>query len=177
MANGGERKMRKIITSMVLAGLVAVTPLQAVPNDSPFFNETGSARSGTGVGASVGIRINLGSDRVVKKKDRIKLGLSAGPVFVRQNSSNVDRVGLSLIEVEMKPGYETSFQLAGNPVAVDYTQLGAAENGKEDKGDKDDDKRGTAETVLIVAGGILVAGLVVGAATLGIACRDGRCSE
>jgi hypothetical protein len=172
--------MRKITTSMVLAWMITATPLQAAPNDSPFFNETGSARSGTGVGASVGIRINLGSDRVVKKKDRIQLGLSAGPVFVRQNGNNlggVDRVGVSLIGVELKPGYETSFQLAGNPVVVDYTQLGAAENGDGDKDDQDDDKRGTAETVLIVAGGILVTGLVVGAVTLGIACRNGRCSE
>ena len=116
--------MKKFAHSLALFVILAATPLRAAPDTGLVLHDTGIGQRGTGLGASATVQIKLGTDRVVKKSERLKLGLAAGPAFVMPNASarnGVIRGNSSLVGFEFKPGYSTSFNLAGAPVIKRYT--------------------------------------------------------
>ena len=169
--------MKKFAHSLALCAILAATPLQAARDTGLILQDTGIGQRGTGLGVSASVQIKLGGDRVVKKSERVKLGLSAGPAFVKPDASahnGILRGNSSLVGLEFKPGYSTSLNLAGAPVMKSYTLLGAAEN---DKAENDEDKQSTVDKVAwvaAVAGGVMVV-LVGGALIYLTNCDD--CSE
>ena len=168
--------MKKFEHSLAVFAVLAATPLQAAPDTGLILHDTGLGQRGTGLGASATVQIKLGTDRVVKKSERLKLGLSAGPAFVMPNASarnGLIRGNSSLVGFEFKPGYSTSFKLAGAPVMNSYTLLGAAEKNEAEDGDKQSTVDKVA-WVAAVAGGVMVV-LVGGALIYLTNCDD--CSE
>jgi hypothetical protein len=170
--------MTKIGHLVALVALLGAMPLHAAPDTGLVLHDTGIGQRNTGVGATVGIRIQLGPDRIVKKSERVKLGIAAGPVIVLPDPSadnGIRRGEASFIGIELKPGYTTSLNFAGRPIAVDYTQLGAAE---KEKDDDDEGKQSTGDKIgwiAAVAGGVMVALFGVWY----VACVEGnsRCSD
>jgi hypothetical protein len=172
------KQMKNISHFAALAALLGTTPIHAAPDTGLMLHDAGIGQRSSGVGATVGLRIQLGSDRVVKKSERVKLGLAAGPVFLlpdRAAHDGVRRGQASFVGIELKPGYSTSLSFAGKPIATGYTQLGAAE--KEKDGD-DEGKQGTGDKiawVAAVAGGVIVA--MFGYWYLTCVEGDARCSD
>ena len=169
--------MKKFAHSLALIVSLSASPLQAARDTGLILNDTAIGHRASGLGVSATVRIKLGSDQVVKKSERVKLGLSAGPAFVKPDSSarnGVIRGNSSLVGFELKPGYSTSLNLAGAPVMKSYTLLGAAES------DEADDSKGKQSTidkvawVAAVAGGVMVV-LVGGVLIYLTNCDD--CSE
>ena len=74
--------MTKIGHLVALFALLGAMPLQAAPDAGLVLHDTDIGQRNTGVGATFGIRIQLGPNRIVKKSERVKLGIAAGPVFV-----------------------------------------------------------------------------------------------
>jgi hypothetical protein len=172
------KQMKNTSHFAALAALLGTTPIHAAPDVGLMLHDTGIGQRGSSVGATAGLQIQLGSDRVVKKSDRVKLGLTAGPVYLLPSPAAHDgarRRQASFVGIELKPGYSTSLNFAGKPVATDYTQLGAAE--KEKDGD-DDGKQSAGDKiawVAAVAGGVMVAPF--GAAIVHCSDSDSRCSD
>jgi hypothetical protein len=170
--------MKNISHFAALAALLGTTPIHAAPDTGFTFHDTGIGQRGSGVGATVGLRIQLGSDRIVRKSDRVKIGLAAGPVFLlpdRAAHDGVRRGQASFVGIELKSGYSASLNFAGKPIATDYSQLGAAE--KEKDGD-DDGKQSAGDKiawVAAVAGGVMVA--LFGAVIVHCSDSDNRCSD
>lgn len=168
-----ELEMTKIGHSLAFVALMGAMPLQAASDPGLMLHDTGIGQRNTGVGATVGIRIQLGSDRVVQGSERLKLNIEAGPVIVSPDATAADGVRrgqASFVGFDLRPRYSTSLNFAGRPIATDYTRLGAAE---KEKDGKDDDKQNTGDKigwVAAVAGGVMVA--LVGAWY--IACNNGR---
>lgn len=146
---------------LALVALLGAMPLHAAEDTGLILPNNGIAQRGTGIGVMAGIKIKLGSDRVMKRSERVKLGIAAGPVFVlpdAQSASGLKRSEPSFVGLELKPGYSTSLKMAGQSVVADYTALGAAEKGDED----DDDKQSTFDKVAwvaAVAGAVMVVGI------------------
>jgi hypothetical protein len=156
-----------------IAALLGTVPISAAPYTGQVMHDTDIGQRATGVGALVGIKIKLGSDRVVKESDRVQLDLSAGPVLVMPDQrvqGGIRRGQSSFVGLELRPGYSTSLNFGGRPLFVDYTRLGAAD--KHD-GDKD---QGTGDKIAWVAAvaGVVMVGLV---ATYTIACGPGEDSS
>ena len=166
----------KLGYGLALVALLGSTSLRAAEDTGLILPDNGIAQRGSGIGITAGIKIRLGSDRVVKRSERVKLGIAAGPVFVLpdpRSASGLQRSDPSFVGLELKPGYSTSLKMAGQPVLARYTALGAAENDKED----DEDKQSTFDKVAWVAA---VAGVVavVGIGGLMIYINDDdRCCE
>lgn len=162
--------MTKISHLVALVATLGAMPLHAAPDTGLVWHDTGIGQLNTGVGATVGIRIQLGPDRIVKKSERVKLGIATGPVFVLPDpyaDNGIRRGEASFVGIELKPGYTTSLNFAGRPIAVDYTQLGAAE---KEKDDDDEGKQGTVDKigwVALVAGGVALGIYTVAFATQG----------
>lgn len=155
--------MTKISHFMALAALLGFMPLHAAPDTGLMLHDTDIGQRNTGVGATIGLRIKLGSDRIVKRSERLRLGIAAGPVMVLPDPAAPNRVRrsqASFVGFELKPGYSTTLNFAGTSIATDYTRLGAAEKEKSGGGEKQStgDKIGW---VAAVAGGVVVA-LIVG---------------
>jgi hypothetical protein len=168
-----DQYMNKAGHFSALVGLLGAAPVQAASDMGLTLHNSGMGQRAMGVGAKVGVRIGLGPDRVVKKSERLKLGISAGPAMVMPNSASaigMKRDQASFIGLEMRPGYSASFNLAGRPVMSGYTKLGAAEKDKESE---EGDKQSTGSKigwVALVAGGVMVA--LVG--TYLLACGPGE---
>ncbi len=156
--------MRKMTAPMAMLAIVANGPLLAAPDSGLLLHDTGIGPRGTGVGVSAQIRIKLGNTHTTRKVDRVKLGISAGPVAVIPNISaagGLTRSTPSLAGFEFKPGYSASFNFAGQSVLVDKGRLNAVDN----KSDEGDDKQSTGDKiawVAAVAGGamLLVGGVL-----------------
>lgn len=154
----------KLAHSAALVALLTAAPLRAAPDTGLTLHDTGIGQRNTGVGATVGIRIQLGSSRVVKQQDRVKLGIAAGPVMVLPDPeapNGVRRSQASFVGFDMRPGYSTSLNFAGQSIVTNYTRAGAAEKGEDDQGN---DKQTTGDKIgwiAAVAGGVMVA-LIVG---------------
>ncbi len=150
-------KCSQFLALMVLLGAV---PLQAASDSGLMLHGMGAGPRNTGVGATVGVRIQLGSDRVVRRSERVKLGFATGPVVALTDTAalnGVRRVQASFVGFDLKPGYAGSFTFAGHPIATRYTQLGAAEKDKEG-GNEDKQSTGSKISwVALVAGGVVVA--------------------
>ena len=169
--------MRTVGHLLAFIALASSMPLSAAPDTGLVLHNTGIGQRGTGLGASATVQIKLGTDRVVKKSERLKLGLAAGPAFVMPNASarnGVIRGNSSLVGFEFKPGYSTSFNLAGAPVMKSYALLGAAENDEADNGNDEQSTVDKVAWVAAVAGGVMVV-LVGGALIYLTNCDD--CSE
>jgi hypothetical protein len=155
--------MKKLSTLLAVAALTVATPLKAAHDTGLILPDSVRGFRGQGVGVTAGIKITLGPDRVVKRSERVKLGVTAGPVFVLPDTNGVDgwkRIEPSLASFELKPGYSASFNLSGNALIVDYTQLGAAEDddGGQDTGDKVAWVAAVAGVVaVVVIGGVFIA--------------------
>jgi hypothetical protein len=129
----------------------------------------------------------LGPQKKVAKKERVKLTLGAGPIMTFTDPSSANgyrRNDASLIGLELRPGYSTQLNFAGQPMLVGYTKLGAADKeqktseneGQSPNGKTDKNKQSTGDKIAWVAavtGGVM-------AVLVGIwydACGEGRCSE
>lgn len=161
---------------LALTGLVLSSSAQAAQDTGLVLHNTGIGQIQTGVGAMTSVKIKLGSEREVDRSEKVKLNLSAGPIMAVPDATSLDGVRrgeASLIGFELNPGYSTSVNFAGKPVAIHYTKLGAAEN---DQDEEDDGKQGTVDKVAwvaLVAGGVMLA--LVGYYVA--ECGSGRCSE
>lgn len=161
---------------LAVVALLGSTSLRAAEDTGLVLPNHGIMQRGSGMGITAGIKIKLGSDRAVKRSERVKLGIAAGPVFVfsdAKKASGLKRSEPSFVGLELKPGYSASLKMAGQPLIADYTVLGAAENDEEG----DNDKQSTFDKVAWVAA---VAGVVtvVGLAGLIIyVSDDDRCCE
>ena len=160
---------------LAFIAIMSSVPLSAAHDTGLVLPDTGIGQRGTGIGVSTGIIIKLGPDRVFKDSERVKLGIAAGPVFTMRSgtaSNGIVRGNPSLIRLEIRPGYSSSLNLAGQPLMTRYTVLGAAEN------DEDDNKQSTGDKVAwvaAVAGGVMV--LLVGAATIALMTECYECED
>jgi|GEM_PF-6672640 hypothetical protein len=161
---------------LALTGLVLSPAAQAAPDTGLVLHNTGIGQIQTGVGAMAGVKIKLGSEREVKKSEKVKLSLAAGPIMAVPDAKSLDglrRGEASLIGFELNPGYSTSVNFAGKPVAVHYTKLGAAEKSEQEDDDGKQSTGDKAAWVALVAGGVMLA--LVGYYIA--ECGSGRCSE
>ena len=162
--------MKKMLHFAILAAIASAGPLHAASDTGLQLHDTGIGHRNTGLGVSASIRINLGPGRIVRKSERVKLGIAAGPVFVIPDAdavNGVKRGAASFADIELKPGYQTSVHLAGRPVIVDLTSLGAAEKGEDSE---DGDRQNTGDKiawVAAVAGGVMLALVGIYAASCG----------
>lgn len=167
--------MRTVGHLLAFIALASSMPLSAAPDTGLVLHDTGIGQRGTGIGVSTGVTIKLGPDRIVKDSERVKLGIAAGPVFTLRSATarnGVVRGNPSLVGLEIRPGYASSINLAGQPLMTRYTLLGAAEK------DEDDDSQGTGDKVAwvaAVAGGVMV--LLVGAATIALMTECYECGD
>ena len=113
--------MTNIGYTFALLALVSNGPLQAAQDTGLLLHDTGIGQRGTAVGATVTIRVKLGSARVVQKSERVKMGLNAGPIIALPNTRTqigIRRIEPSLVGFEWKPGYAANLNFAGNSLAT-----------------------------------------------------------
>ena len=168
-------ELTKCAHFVALAALLGSVPLQAASDSGLTLHGTGAGQRNTGVGATVGIRIQLGSDRAVRQSERVKLGIAAGPVMALTDTAalnGVRRAQASFVGFDLRPGYSTSFTFAGNPIATRYTRLGAAEKDKDGGNDAKQSTGSKIGWVALVAGGVVVA--LVGTYLLSCGAGEGR---
>ena len=119
--------MRDLTILLAIAALIGSTPIQAAHDTGLYLPAAGLGQRGKGVGIAAGITIKFGPERVVKRNERIRLGIAAGPIFIIRDpraANGQKRSEASLIGFEFKPGYSTSLNLSGRPVLARYTLLG-----------------------------------------------------
>lgn len=142
------------MTLLAIAALTATTPLHATHNTGLVLHDTGPGQRGLGVGVTAGIKIKLGPERVVKRSQRVTLGIAAGPVIVlpdAKSPNSLIRSEASLIGLEFKPGYSSSLNLSGRPILAKHTPLGAAERSEDDGQDAGDKVAWVAAVAGVVA--------------------------
>ena len=116
--------------TIAIVTILVTSPVHAAPDRHSLLEDTGIGQREIGVGAQVGITIKLGSDRVVRKSDRVQLDFAGGPVavmFDHNAQGGIRRGHASLVGLQVKLGYSTSLNFSGQPLVVNYTRLGAVE--------------------------------------------------
>ena len=168
----------KFVTSITAVAILAGTvPAQAAQYMWLSIGSSQSSVSSRGFGAQARVTIKFGDRRTVAAPEKVTLGVAAGPVVTMRNdrsSSIRDQISPAL-GLTLRPGYSTSLDLVGRPIATDYTRLGAAKD--EKKGDEPDqsDKGKKQDTgdkvawVAAVAGGVMV--VLIGAAAIAFASQ------
>ena len=139
--------MKKMLHFAILAAIASAGPLHAASDTGLQLHDTVIGHRNTGLGVSASIRINL-----IPDADAV---------------NGVRRGAASFADIELKPGYQTSVHLAGRPVIVDLTSLGAAEKGEDSE---DGDRQNTGDKiawVAAVAGGVMLALVGIYAASCG----------
>ncbi len=125
--------MIKLSVSAFVAFSLISAPLVAAEDVK--FNPIGQrdATARTGFGAQASVRIKLGGKQQVRGSERVALGIAAGPaVSLQRNGVTRTRVSPAL-GLTFKPGYETSFSLAGQRLATTYTKAGYAQAQRDGK--------------------------------------------
>ena len=159
--------MQIIIPSLAALSFLVSGPVHAATDTGLLLHDTGIGPRGSGVGVSAHIRIKLGGDRTVRKADRVKLGLSAGPMTVIPNiraAGGITRSAPSLASFEFKPGYSATFNLAGQSLLVDRAPSHAAADESEEERDAEEQSTGDKLAwIAAVAGGIgvIVTGVLI----------------
>jgi hypothetical protein len=166
---------------MLIAAVIALTSGTTVSAATdPGLSVPGAVfqrQNSGGVGAQLGVRIKLGSDRIVRDVDRVAIGVAAGPnVSVRDvRAPSGFRSGIAPIaSFTLNPGFGAQAKLIGQPVLSYQTRLGLAEDART--AGRIDPKQKQGISTLGVVG--IVAGVAV-VGYLGLVafiCRDG-CSE
>ena len=82
--------MKKMLHFAILAAIASAGPLHAASDTGLQLHDTVIGHRNTGLGVSASIRINLGPGRIVRKSERVKLGIAAGPVFVIPDADAVN---------------------------------------------------------------------------------------
>ncbi len=161
--------MRKWILAVTAVALLSATTAQAAQDAGLSIQNYRSGGVQSGVGAQLGMTLKLDSKRVVRDSERVQIGFSAGPVMaVPDAKTGIVRRGIgSMAGFSLRPGYSSTLTLAGKPIATRYTVLGADEQAKDEAGkDQKKERRGlsTVSVIAIVAGVVLIATLITGAA-------------
>ncbi len=162
--------IKNVIAILAMGSLVAA-PVSAAEDFKyqPAGQRDATAR--TGFGAQASVRIKLGGKQQVRRSERVALGIAAGPaVSLQRNGFTRTRVS-PVLGLTLKPGYETSFSLAGQRLATTYTKAGyalAQRDGKLPEG-----RRNGVSTLGWV--GIGVGALVVLLVAAEIACQETNC--
>lgn len=158
------------------ATYAATDPGLSVPG-AVFQRQNSSGGVGAQLGAQLGVKIKLGSDRIVRDVDRVVIGVAAGPnVSVRdvRAPSGFRRGIASIVSLTLNPGFGAQAKLIGQPVLSFETRLGLAEDART-AGRIDPQQKQGISTLGVV-------GIVAGVAVVGylglvaFICRDG-CSE
>jgi hypothetical protein len=166
----------KIRCTVALIALLGSMPLQAATDAGLTLHNMNVGQRGSGVGTAVNLKLKLGSERIVRGSERLKLGIAAGPTLTMPNASShhgIMRRQPTLVGIEFQPGYAASLNFGGKPVMTSYTHLGATENEKDGK---DEGKQGTGDKVAwvaLVGGGVMLALIGVYA----LSCGNGEDSS
>ena len=116
-----QKVMFSAITALALVG--AGTAQAAQDAGLSVYDSSGMAMQRS-VGGQASVSLQFGDKRVVRGEDRLRLMMSAGPVFVRADGH---RIASGLVSASISPSYKTELALANRPLATHYTALGLAE--------------------------------------------------
>lgn len=109
---------------LAAAAAALATPAQAARDEGLSLHTGRAAVVRNGLGAQFGLVLRLDDARVVRAADRLRLGVSAGPIMSRNDGR---RSASTLFAVNLSPGYKTELSFAGRPVATRYTRAGLAD--------------------------------------------------
>lgn len=154
--------MRTLILTAAAIALVSGTSAQAAQDAGLSVQNYRSGGVQSGVGAQLGVTLQLDSKRVVRNSERVQLGFSAGRVMMAHDAkTGVVRRGISnMVGFSLRPGYSAALSLAGQPVFTRYTVLGAAEEAKDEAGKPEKKNRKGPSTIgyIAIGAGALVVG-------------------
>jgi hypothetical protein len=174
--------MHKGITALAMAATLATVPAQAATDMGLTLHSTGSRTVQSGIGAQASITVQLGERRSVKRSERLKLGIAAGPVLAMRDARAIGGIRQAIsgmAGLSIRPGHSAQFSLAGQPVYRHLTRLGAAEEAG-DEAEKTEKKDGKGPSTLgwigIGVGALVAVTLVAGAIVLA-PCLEGKCSD
>ena len=161
--------MRSLIFAAAALALISGTTAQAAQDAGLSIQNYRSGGVQSGVGAQFGMTLKLDSKRVVRDSERVQIGFAAGPMMAVQDAKtgNIRRGISNMAGFSLRPGYSSTLTLAGQPIVTRYTVLGADEQAKDEAGkDQRKERRGlsTVSVIAIVAGVVLIATLITGAA-------------
>ena len=162
--------MKAITAIAAIAVLVSSIEVQAAQDMGLSFNSSQSSVTSRGFGAQANVTLKFGDRRTVAASQKLAVGIAAGPVMgIRDGRTGSVRDQLRpTLGLTVRPGYSTSLNLAGQPLATGYTRLGAAE---EKQGKKTGKKIGTAVAIAALAAGAVVGGLIL------LQCRGPGCGD
>ena len=161
----------KSITAITACALIAASmPAYAAQDMGLSVGSGRSSVASSGFGAQASVVIKFGDKRTVPVSEKVAFGIAAGPVLSLRDGRSLggvrDHISPTL-GLTLRPGYSTSLNLAGTPVATEYTQLGAADGGKKKTGKK----IGTAVAIAAAVAGVVVGGLLL------LQCRGPGCGD
>lgn len=117
--------MQKVLYSAITAlALIGAGTAQAAEDAGLRVYDSSGMAMHRSVGGQANLTLKFGDKQVVRGEDRLRIKMSAGPVFVRANGQ---RVAPGLVAASISPSYKSEFAVAGRPVATHYTALGLKE--------------------------------------------------
>jgi hypothetical protein len=144
--------MRNLLITATCLAFLSTTTAQAAQDAGLSVQNYRSAAPQSGVGAQLGMTLKLDSKRAVRDSERVQIGFAAGPVMAVQDAKiGAIRRGIgNMAGLNLRPGYSATLTFAGQPIAMRYTMLGAAEEAKDEAGkDQKKERRGPSTGVII----------------------------
>lgn len=117
---------KAIFSAMTALALIGTGTAQAAEDPGLRAYDSSGMAMHRSVGGQASVTLRFGDNQVVRGEDRLRLKVSAGPVFVR---SDGNRFASGLFAASIAPSYKAELAFAGQPVATHYTELGLRESG------------------------------------------------
>jgi|CXWL01.1.fsa_nt_gi hypothetical protein len=117
---------KAIFSAMTALALIGTATAQAAEDPGLRVYDSSGMAMHRSVGGQASVTLRFGDNRVVRGEDRLRLKVSAGPVFVRADGN---RFASGLFAASIAPSYKAELAFAGQPVVTHYTKLGLRESG------------------------------------------------
>jgi hypothetical protein len=115
---------KAIFSAMTALALIGTGTAQAAEDPGLRAYDSSGMAMHRSVGGQASVTLRFGDNRVVRGEDRLRLKMSAGPVFVRADGN---RFASGLVSASVSPSYKAELAFANRPVATHYTALGLKE--------------------------------------------------
>lgn len=115
---------KAIFSAMTALALVSAGTAQAAQDAGLSVYDSSGMAMQRSVGGQASLSLKFGDKRVVRGEDRLRIKMSAGPVFVRADGN---RFASGLFAASVSPSYKAELAFAGQPVVTHYTALGLKE--------------------------------------------------
>ena len=116
--------MNKLCRILALLAVSGATSAEAAQDTGLMLHNQRNAVLARSNGVQMSLNLKFGDRRSVRKSERLRLGVSAGPLLTLTDGS---RLAARTMEFSISPGYQTSFRAGNHDLASRYTAAGLAE--------------------------------------------------